>query len=41
MGHTLSGRDIVQGLGNMTGIHLLEISRHGVEDNISVDTKEM
>jgi hypothetical protein len=37
----LNGRDIIQGLGNMTGIHLLRISRHGVEDNISMDTKEM
>jgi hypothetical protein len=39
MWHTLSGRDIIQGLGNLTGIHLLEIFRHGV-DNISIDTKE-
>jgi hypothetical protein len=37
----LSGRDIIQGLGKLTGIYLLEISRHGVEDNISIDTKEI
>jgi hypothetical protein len=37
----LNGRDIIQGLGNMTGIHLLKISRHGVVDNISMDNKGM
>jgi len=25
----------------MTEIHLLEISRHGVDDNISMDTKKI